>query len=323
MSQFVETPTRTFTAGAAIARHLRVKLSSGKLAAAGSTDHELGTMEQPSFADLDVVAVRLRTAQGTCKMVASEAITAGDPVYAAASGKIAASGTVLIGIALEAATANNDVIEVLRHQETSDSAAAGGTTAAVFEVDSDLGKPRMAIGSQTGGTGDFKAVLRPPTTLTADRVFTLVGDAADSLLGIGTAQSITAVHTFANGFKSSAQTVTPNNDSGAASLIGEGVTAVDVAPVTNDANDWIVLPAIANVPVGHTIYIACTAGGNFELRTPAASNTKINNVDADGTQEYLCTDTDLIRITSMGATQGWVAQSITNLGAVRTAVVPD
>jgi len=115
MSQFVETPTKAFTAGAAIAQHLRVKLSGGKLAAADAEDIELGTLEAAAFADGDVRAVRLRTAQGTVKMVASEAISQGAVVYGADSGKVsdAANGNP-IGIALEAATADSDVIEVLR-----------------------------------------------------------------------------------------------------------------------------------------------------------------------------------------------------------------
>src|SRR3990167_1829910 len=112
MSQYVETPTRAFTAAGAIAQHLRVK-TPGALALAGSTDHELGTAERAAFASGDVISVRLRTAQGTAKMVAVDAITKGNPAYAAASGKISASGTVLIGIALEASTADGDVIEIL------------------------------------------------------------------------------------------------------------------------------------------------------------------------------------------------------------------
>ena len=99
--------------------------------------------------------------------------------------------------------------------------------------------------------------------------------------------------------------------------------AAAVGAVTTDVNDWIVLPAIASVPIGHTIRIAANAGGNFEMRTPAASNTTINNVDADGgAAEYLVTDTDLVVVTKHTAT-GWIAVSYTNLGAVRTAVVPD
>lgn len=96
-----------------------------------------------------------------------------------------------------------------------------------------------------------------------------------------------------------------------------------VGAVTNDANDWVTLPALADVPNGHEIIILCTAGGNFELRTPTSSNEKINDVDSDGTQEYLCTDKDIVRIVKVSNTQGWVAQSIDYLGAVRTAVVPD
>jgi hypothetical protein len=221
-----------------------VVLSAGVLAAAGSTDVALGTMEYRALAGDEQGTVRLRTAAGTQLMVASGAITAGNPVYAAANGKVAGAGTVFCGTALEAATADGDIIEVLPG---------------------------------------------PNTDLTS---MTL------------------------------AQTVNPAADSGAGSTILGAYHAVDVGAVTNDANDWIVLPPIADVPIGHTIRIAANAGGNFELRTPAASNTKINDVDSDGSAEYLCTDTDLIIVTKR-TTTGWVAQSITKLGAVRAAVVPD
>lgn len=120
-----------------------------------------------------------------------------------------------------------------------------------------------------------------------------------------------------------AQSVTPNTDSGTASTIKAGVRAVDVGAVTNDANDWVVLPSLADVTVGHTIKIACNAGGNFELRTPATSGEKINTVDCDGTQEYLCTDTEMLTVTKVSDTDGWVATAQTALGAIATAVVPD
>lgn len=116
MSQHVETNTKTFTAGAAIAKYLRVHLSSGKLAASGITQREIGTIEDASFADGDVRAVRLASAAGTCKMVASAAISQGALVYTAASGKVgpSASTAFVIGTALEAAAADGDVIEVVR-----------------------------------------------------------------------------------------------------------------------------------------------------------------------------------------------------------------
>src|SRR4051812_36234135 len=114
MSQFVDVGHKAFTAGAAIARYLRVKLSSGKLAAAGLTDYELGVLRDASFADGDVRDVVLRTKPGRVIMVANAAIPAGVLVYTAASGKISptnATGSILIGRALEAATADGDLIE--------------------------------------------------------------------------------------------------------------------------------------------------------------------------------------------------------------------
>ena len=121
-----------------------------------------------------------------------------------------------------------------------------------------------------------------------------------------------------------AESVTPDDSQTSLNQISEGVTAVDVQAVTNDVNDFIVLPLLANVPLGHTIKIACNAGGAFELRTPASSQEKINTVDSDGvTKEYLCTDTEMITITSMGETDGWVATALSALGAVVVAVVPD
>lgn len=122
---------------------------------------------------------------------------------------------------------------------------------------------------------------------------------------------------------STAQSVTPDDSEGTGNTILAGIINVDVGAVTNDANDFIVLPSLADVPVGHTIKIACNAGTNFELRTPASSGEKINTVDCDGTQEYLCTDTEMVTCTKVSDTDGWVATGQTALGAIATAVVPD
>lgn len=129
MSQFFETGCRPDTAAGAVAQFLRVK-TPGAIEAAGATDVALGTMELPCLA-AGPCTVRLRTAQGTRKMVVSEAITAGNAVYAAASGKIASSGTVYEGIALETSTANNDVIEVMTAPNVDIPASAGVTTPVV------------------------------------------------------------------------------------------------------------------------------------------------------------------------------------------------
>ena len=97
----------------------------------------------------------------------------------------------------------------------------------------------------------------------------------------------------------------------------------NVLTVETDANDWITLPSLADVANGHEIIILASAASNFELRTPTSSNEKINNVDSDGTNEYLVTDTDIVRVIKVNNTVGWIAQSLTVLGAVRTAVIPD
>ena len=116
MSQFVNSPTKGFTAGAAIGKHILVKLSSGKLSVAALAEEPIGTLEDESFADLDIRSVRLLSAQGTIKCVASGAFSNGAVLYCRAAGKvddISTSSAVRVGIALETATASGDIIEVL------------------------------------------------------------------------------------------------------------------------------------------------------------------------------------------------------------------
>lgn len=120
MSQYTEGAVRDFPNTAAIGKHLRVKSASGVLAVAGLTDRELGTLEQAMFASSVAVnaPVRLRTAQGTVKMVAAGAITAFAQVNTAAGGKVDDAATATgypVGTALEEATADGDIIEVLRN----------------------------------------------------------------------------------------------------------------------------------------------------------------------------------------------------------------
>jgi len=165
------------------------------------------------------------------------------------------------------------------------------------------------------GTDIVSVAVSGNATLASSGALTVTG-ASGTFTGAG-------LITASAGLSSSATQRTPAADNGPNTFINAGFTAVDVLAVANDANDWINLPQLSSVPVGHTIRIACNAGTNFELRTPATSNEKINNVDSDETAEYLCTDTDTVVIWKLSNTDGWVAQSITNLGAVRTAVIPD
>ena len=98
---------------------------------------------------------------------------------------------------------------------------------------------------------------------------------------------------------------------------------VEVTGVQNDANDWVILPSLASVPIGHEIMIIGSAGANFEVRTPASSAEEINSEDCDGTKEYLFTDTQIHHFKKIDNTIGWMAHGFTAIGAVATAVVPD
>ncbi len=98
---------------------------------------------------------------------------------------------------------------------------------------------------------------------------------------------------------------------------------VKVTGVATNADDFIVLPSLASCPDGHQITILCSAASNFELRTPSGSAEEINSEDCDGTKEYLCTDTQILYVTKINNTIGWMGNAYTAIGAVATAVVPD
>lgn len=117
-------------------------------------------------------------------------------------------------------------------------------------------------------------------------------------------------------------TLTPDaTDNAGVNVIPPNATGVVLGANVSGVTDYTVLPAVADVPIGHQI---CIVGGaaNSELRTPASSGSTINGVDSDGTQEYLITATQIVIVTKTLST-GWIAQQITALGADTTAVVPD
>lgn len=120
------------------------------------------------------------------------------------------------------------------------------------------------------------------------------------------------------------QSVTPTAaDEASVNVINPGTFRVVVGAVVNGVTDFITLPSLADVPEGHEITILCNAGGAFEMRTPALSGELINSVDSDGTQEYLCTDTQIIKVVKVSDADGWMAHAFSALGAVVTAVIPD
>lgn len=130
MSAYNDTTTRNLPASGALGQYLRVKEnSSGQAALAGANDAEFGVTEKAVFTANEPTPIRMRTAQGTYKMVANGAVTAGATVYGAASGKVSATaGTVVIGTAVNAAGADGDIIEVLRDPQSVRVVAGQATT---------------------------------------------------------------------------------------------------------------------------------------------------------------------------------------------------
>lgn len=126
-----------------------------------------------------------------------------------------------------------------------------------------------------------------------------------------------------NGVEFVPVTLLANSAQGTGNSVPPLTKVVKVAGVVNDANDFIVLPSLASCPDGHQITILCSAGANFEVRTPATSAEEINSEDCDGTKEYLATDTQVLYMTKINNTIGWMGNAYTAIGAVATAVVPD
>ena len=119
------------------------------------------------------------------------------------------------------------------------------------------------------------------------------------------------------------QSLTPDDSEGEdINVIKPGVQNVRLGANVNGVNDFVVLPALSSVPVGHTVTIIAGAA-NCEVRTPASSGEEINSEDCDGTKEYLLTATQIHRFTKIDDTIGWMGQGFSALGAVVTAVVPD
>ncbi len=132
----------TFPNNSALLEGLRVKLSGGYLTAAGAAEDELGTMEMRTLAGDGSGSVLPIDEEGVRHMIASEAISQYQTVYAAASGKIATSGTLVRGMAMEAASGDGSVIKVFTQR-----ASITGTVARSNLVQDDL-KPYPVILSE-------------------------------------------------------------------------------------------------------------------------------------------------------------------------------
>lgn len=103
----------TFPNNSALAEGTRVLMSAGYLVAASGSQDELGTIEQRVLATDTVATVLPINAPGVRHMIAAGAINALATVYAAAAGKIDATGTLLRGMSMEAASGAGSVIRVM------------------------------------------------------------------------------------------------------------------------------------------------------------------------------------------------------------------
>ncbi len=114
MAVYNDGPTKTLPAAGTIGRYERVHLNtSGQWAQTGVTAKADGIALNDATVGQPLTAVLLNKA-GTVKMKAAVAITLGAKVYGGASGKINVTSTnCLEGKALEAATADGDIIEVM------------------------------------------------------------------------------------------------------------------------------------------------------------------------------------------------------------------
>jgi hypothetical protein len=119
MASEILNQVRTFTTGTvALAAYVRVKQhTDGTLLVAGAGERAIGITLAPSAIGA-LASVRLLNGYGTSFMLCSAATAAYAAVYGVAAGKIddavaATNAGAPLGFALEAATADGDVIEVL------------------------------------------------------------------------------------------------------------------------------------------------------------------------------------------------------------------
>lgn len=117
MSQRDDSGFKTFIAGEAIPLYSRVKLhTDGTVLMAGLAEKSIGTLQTAPGVSGQPVSVKLRTASGTHKVRVKEAVAVAAPLYSEAAGEVqdTAEATAFLEMqALEAATAEDDVIEAL------------------------------------------------------------------------------------------------------------------------------------------------------------------------------------------------------------------
>lgn len=184
MSVAVRHTNKTFVAAEAIEQYRllkRVAASGTRVELCDAEDMPIGISDQDDVAAEEQVNVYLLSAAGTVKIQAAGAVQIGDRVYPAANGfidDVALSNGKSVGTALTAATAANDIIEVLLdgvagekldgliHANVADSAAITNTI--VQTAFSTGGKTIRGADLLPGDTLHVMAAGRFPATNAAD-----------------------------------------------------------------------------------------------------------------------------------------------------------
>jgi len=122
MSQREDSGFKSFSAGEAIPLYSRVKLhTDGTVLMAGLAEKSIGTLQTDAGVSGQPVSVKLRSAAGTHKVRVKEAVAIAANLYSEAAGEVqdtAETTAFLEMTALEAATAEDDVVEALYHNAT-------------------------------------------------------------------------------------------------------------------------------------------------------------------------------------------------------------
>lgn len=147
---------------------------------------------------------------------------------------------------------------------------------------------------------------------------TITGDIAATAGSIGTAElansSVTAAKVSETATATSTADGTGTGAIGALTALKKFVDVSSASP-TNQ----ISLPGISASTIGQEVFLTVTANG-YELITPANSNTTINQVDADGTNQLDVAANTTLRCTQISAT-AWLAEQIAATGI--SVVAPD
>jgi hypothetical protein len=123
--------SKSFRAGEDLEAYRRVKLSGDNVVYADAGEEFIGVTAHKAVSG-EQVTVNLRSSSRTYKMVAAGAITAGNVIYGANDGKVQASAAgVAQGLAIEAASADNDIIECF--QNNGAAGAIDGSSTAIAD----------------------------------------------------------------------------------------------------------------------------------------------------------------------------------------------